>query len=127
MARKMIRVMSAADYSYVTRGGAITYPVPFAITLGVTNGVKELEIFNAPLVNRNDTSIGEVTSVSRVLEGTFAKYRHPGTNVTSMCEVIAITARKVTIRPLEPQPHDQLNADGMLVEDMEEFCIANSL
>jgi hypothetical protein len=126
MARKQIRVMSAADYSMVTRGGAINYAVPFVITLGTNKGVKELDIFKAPLLKTYDPTIGETTHVKTIREGGKATFRI-GTEKYDG-EVVAITARKVTLRPLNVLPanqHYMLNDDGNMVEDMAEFCEAN--
>lgn len=127
MSRKLIRVMSAADYSYVSRGGAVTYPVPFAITLGKSKGVSELDIYKAPLKSVYEPEVKETTHVRTFLVGHRAKYRLHGTEKYD-CEVVAITARKVTLRPLNIVPaeyHYKLNLDGTLVEDMAEFCESN--
>jgi hypothetical protein len=130
MARKKIRVMSGADYTWFARGGAVTYPVPYAITLGTSKGVQELDIFKAPLANMYDETVGENTHVTTIRSGGKAKCLKTGNSDLYDCEVVSMTARKVTLRPLSiinSSDHYRLNKEGLLVEDMDDFCAANTI
>lgn len=127
MARKQIRVLSSPDYSFFTRGGAVVYTAyPFAVAVGTKNKVREVEIYNAPLISGSDHSLGETTLFKTVKVGDVAPHYAFGKEAAAG-EVVSITQRSVTLCPVGDVPRERawlIDANGTMQLSMAEFCLA---